>query len=45
MEQVDGRLVSVRDRMEGAKSSDHDEMNWTRVLQEVSVARRQRGLF
>ena len=41
MEYVDGQLVSVRDRMEEAKSSD--EMNRTQVLQEVSVAGCQRG--
>ena len=36
MEYVDGQLVSVRDRMEEARSSD--ETNRTQVLQEVSVA-------
>ena len=35
MEYIDGQLVSVRDRMEEAKSKD--EMNRTQVLQEVSV--------
>lgn len=36
MEYLDGQLVSVRDQMEEAKSSD--EKNRTQVLQEVSVA-------
>lgn len=41
MEYVDGQLVSVRDRMEEAESSD--KMNRTQVLQEVSIAGCQRG--
>ena len=41
MEYVDGQLVSMRDRMEEAKSSDHYER--TQVLQEVNVAGCQRG--
>jgi hypothetical protein len=40
MEYVDGQLVSVRDRMEEAESSD--KMNRTQVLQEVSAAGCQR---